>query len=461
MRSILVVVTVILLTSSYVSSAYAHGLGKETVGPKNIGDMLVYLEVNLQPEMRYADELVDMELTIKAIDKSTESALKGVAYSIDIKKFGSESTMLSERFHAVDDTLRIIFKPEKDKPLSIEGSRDSMGYMSSKDESVVVKGNVFIDAGLYVLDIDILAIEDDLLQTPVRFVSKITVSEHKTWRIAEDNLDGSIETISYFDTISTLNVNRSDSEIRIEAISNFNWDKEFVKDIPLLHFEYYIPKEFRDLVDKEFKGYINGIEEPIQVDRAAEDYVVIHYMTPNSRLMRIADNVIDMRDRLVFTLLAYGKAEVIEPTPGMVDISDLEFSEPIQVKSSRGTFVMEFRYAPLEPHIDKPLVIKLKLYDADMNHIESMRYDIMLYDSKGEHIDKSHRSVQTRDTQIYSIDRPDTYRVVVTNINKSGESASFTVTVVPEFPVAVIAMGIALMGMLIIGGILGRGISMQ
>ena len=453
MKSIIVVVvvTVILLTSSYVSSAYAHGLGKETVGPKNIGDMLVYLEVNLQPEMRYADELVDMELTIKAIDKSTESTLKGVAYSIDIKKFGSESTMLSERFHAVDDTLRIVFKPEKDKPLSIEGSKDSMGYMSSKDESVVVKGNVFIDAGLYVLDIDILAIGDDLLQTPVRFVSKITVSEHKTWRIAEGNLNGSIETISYFDTISILNVDRSDSEIRIEAISNFNWDKEFVKDIPLLHFEYYIPKEFRDLADKEFKGYINGIEEPIQVDRAAEGYVVIHYMTPNSRLMRIADNVTYMGDRLVFALLAYGKAEVIEPTPGMIDINDLEFSEPIQVKSSRGTFVMEFRYAPLEPHIDKPLVIKLKLYDADMNPVESMRYDIMLYDSRGEHIDKSHRSVQTRDTQIYSIDRPDTYRVVVTNINKSGESASFTVTVVPEFPVAVIVMGIALMGMLIIG----------
>jgi len=456
MKSILIVVTVILLTSSYVSSAYAHGLGKETVGPKNIGDMLVYLEVNLQPEMRYADELVDMELTIKAIDKSTESTLKGVAYSIDIKKFYG-STMLRERFHAVDDTLKIVFKPEKDKSLSIEGSRDSMGYVSSKDESVVVKGNVFIDAGLYVLDIDVLAIGDDPLQTPVRFVSKITVSEHKTWRIAEGNLDGSIETISYFDTISTLNVSRSDSEIRIEAISNFNWDKEFVKDIPLLHFEYYIPKEFRDIADKEFKGYINGIEEPIQVDRAAEGYVVIHYMTPNSRLMRIADNVTDMRDRLVFTLLAYGKAEVIEPTPGMIDISSLEFSEPIQVKSSKGTFVMEFRYAPSEPHIDKPLVIKLKLYDADMNPVESMRYDIMLYDSRGEHIDKSHRSVQTRDTQIYSIDRPDTYKVVVTNINKSGESASFTVTVVPEFPVAVIVMGIALMGMLIIG----RGISMR
>jgi hypothetical protein len=449
---LLLALVILLLNAPLAGIVYAHGLGKETVGPKNVNDKLISLNVNLQPEIRDADKQVDITLRLDAIDEEGKS-IKGTVYDIAVNKF-ADNKVFKERFHTTQDqdTLTIVFKPNADLTNAsiVKGVYVSnMGYRSSDDQGIVIEGPLFLDAGLYILTIDLLAIDSNFLSEHVTYIAKLTIAEHKVWSISYEDIIGSIETISYFDKVRDLNIYKdSNGNYRIDAVSNFSWSKDFIKDVPLLHFEYYIPKGMDELAMRELKGYINNIEVPITVDRGAEDYVIVHYMIPNNKLLDLANKIPnDSKDKLIFSIVTGNLIEGLpsrEDGGGAIDISKLTWSEPIQVKSSNNSFIVEVRYAPIEPSIDSPVVFKIKLYNANtMQEITSLRYDIMLYDSNGNHIDRTHRSVQTKDTQIYNINEPGTYKVVLANINKSGESASFTITVVPEFPVALLVMGVA------------------
>ena len=60
------------------------------------------------------------------------------------------------------------------------------------------------------------------------------------------------------------------------------------------------------------------------------------------------------------------------------------------------------------------------------------------------HIDQSRLLTQT-----YTFDRTGAFTLLITNVNFSGESAEFHLSVVPEFPVGIlIATGVMIAGML-------------
>ncbi len=450
MRYLLLLTALALLLLTPIQ-VYGHGLGRETIGPKNVGDRLVSLNINLQPEIREADKQVDVTLSIKAIDEESKDPIKGIiVYDIVVSKYDT-GQIFKERFHARQgqDELRVVFKPNAGvEPRIIKGMYiDGMGY--GDDENVIIEGPIFLDAGLYILDVDVVALNGQQLDRPVRYTARLTIAEEKAWGISYEGIKGNLTTISYFERLSELKVYKdSSNNYRVDAISSFNWSSEFVKDISLLHFEYYIPKDMHELAMRELKGYINNIEVPITIDRAAEGYVIVHYMIPNSRLMSMVEQVQD-KDRLIFSIVTGNMIEGMEGVGDAGDGAEIDpskitsWSEPIRVRSSNNSFIVEVRYSPVEPTIDGQIVFNIKLYDANTTEeIKSMRYDIMLYDSNGNHIDRTHRSVQTKDIQVYKVDAPGTYKVMLTNINRSGESASFTITVIPEFPVALLVMGI-------------------
>ncbi len=459
----LLALVMLLLNVPLASVVYAHGLGKETIGPKRVGDRLISLDVSLQPEIRDADKPVDITLRLNAIDEESKNLIKGIlVYDITINKF-ADNKIFKERFHTAQDqdTLTVVFKPNANltEASIVKGVVVSnMGYESYDDKGIIIEGPLFLDAGLYILTIDLLAIDSNFLSEPVTYIAKLTIAEHKIWNISYEDITGSIETISYFDKVRDLNIYKdSNGNYRIDAISNFSWSRDFIKDVPLLHFEYYIPKEMHELAMRELKGYINGIEVPVFIDRAAGNYVIVHYMIQNNKMLDMVNHVPnDSKDKLIFSIVTGKLVEGLESssTDGNVsniDFSKLIWSEPIQIKSSNNSFVVEVMYAPVEPNINTPVVFKIKLYNANnMQEITSLRYDIMLYDSNGNHMANTHRSVQTKDTQIYNINESGTYKVVLANINKSGESASFTITVVPEFPVALLVMSIALVSVIVI-----------
>ncbi|MCS6767140.1 MAG: hypothetical protein RMJ59_03265 [Candidatus Nitrosocaldus sp.] len=436
----------LLPLSTPVVPAYGHGMGKETVGPKDVNGRSISLDIKIEPELRKVGELVDMTFTMKAIDASTKEIIPGtIVYDIAVAKFGTQDVQLRDRFHIMpdQDTLKIIFKPDPEaKEVTIEGeTMPNMGYMRTEDgRDIVVRGPVLVDAGLYIFTIDLVGIGDGFLSRPVQYVSYLTISEQGSWKVEYDGKTRDMEYISYFEKVKDLKLfTDSDGNIVVEAVSDFDWSPEFVKDIPLLHFEYYIPKDqFPDWVNREMKGYINGMDASVFVDRAAEGYIVVHYMIIKSRLVKMAEMVSeDERDRVIYTLVVGRLMEDtgVKPGEGEGEVGKrLEWAEAMVLKGEKGRYIAEIRYAPVQPNIDEPTAFQIRIFRADDNEAVSVPYRLLIYNQDRVIVDDL--VADGKDTLEYGITEGGSYAVVL-NINDDEDRVVFGLNVVPEFPLGI------------------------
>ncbi|MEM0364057.1 MAG: hypothetical protein QXS25_00610, partial [Candidatus Nitrosocaldus sp.] len=295
---------------------------------------------------------------------------------------------------------------------------------------------VLIDAGLYVFNIDLVGIGDGFLAKPVTYTSYLTISEQGAWDVEYNGEMKKMEYISYFETIKDLKMYKdADGNIIVESVSDFNWATDFVKDIPLLHFEYYIPKdEFPDWINREMKGYINGIDASVFVDRAAEGYIVVHYMIVKSRLVKMADMVKeDEKDKVIYTLVV---GKVMEEKPmqeekGEEKDVEKQWAEAMVLKSEKGKYVAEIRYAPVQPNIDEPTVFRIKIYDAATNEPINLPYKLLIYDQN--RIVAEDLVSNGKEELEYKIVEGGSYAVML-NINNDDDRVVFGLNVVPEFP---------------------------
>ncbi|MGH9923380.1 MAG: hypothetical protein ACRD38_11570, partial [Nitrososphaerales archaeon] len=95
---------------------------------------------------------------------------------------------------------------------------------------------------------------------------------------------------------------------------------------------------------------------------------------------------------------------------------------PINIEAGVPT---NFKIETLDPETDEPTSTKL--------------YDSMLFDPDGKHVDASHRSLQSKDIQTYTFETTGTFTLRLENINNTGQSVEFSLIVVPEFPMGVVA----------------------
>lgn len=461
-----ILVTVILstvLTSAYIMipSAYGHGLGKDDTDPKNLGDRVAFLRTEIVPELKEFGELKDIVLTIQLIDAQTEENIPGMAYHLLIEKFANNKLLLEEAFHIMNDNdnLVINFQTTENGDIDIKGQKtgETLGYMA-KDNGLFIEGPIFTHAGLYHLTVEVVAMEGETLDVDERqtYETLITLAESKTFHVKYDGKKYGLETISYFDNIVDFKFDPNRKSITM--LMPFNWHEDFVENVSLLHAELFIPKEFTELAKQEFGGLINGIEDPIFVDRSPPDEVVIHYMTPKKRLMNISDRIMQegtRNDVVEFGLVTKGIVKddgngehISTPEPGSIQ----EWSPVIETTTSGGSIILQAQWSPISIETDKPVTFKLKFIDPETKEeIENATYTIMFYDPDGNHVDSSHRSKQTDEFQTYIFDRTGSFKLLLTNVNFSGERAEIQLSVIPEFPIGVLFItGAMIAGMLVL-----------
>ncbi|MEO9365531.1 MULTISPECIES: hypothetical protein [Candidatus Nitrosocaldus] len=464
MKRFLVMLTVaaLLLSTFTVEDAYSHGLGRGESIVKSVGNKIAKLYVELVPEMKRYGSMGEQTLMLELKDAESNEGIKGVGYELRVSRFATNELLLHDRFYSSTDKATINFQPTMDDTSSVEGKRNESGfYIADGSEPLTVRGKAFRDAGLYRIEAKVLAIDGNMLEEAGRasYELLITLSEVREFNVAYEGKEYSIETISYFDAISDFNFDPASMSIR--AVMPFNWDREFVQDIPLFHFEFYISKEFHALANKEFKGMLNGVEEPITVDRAAEGFVVVHYMTPKNRLLSIADKVLAMpdamRDSMIVELVPVGDvndgASTTQQEGGQVDLSTLDWSPVLRATSSKGSILVEMQFAPSTINVNDTVYFRFTFKDPKTGEeLKNVRYDVMLYDAHDKHIDRSHRSKTMRTVQVYDgsfFTEQGNYTLLLTDVNDTGESARFSITVVPEFPLG-IAIVIASISLLIV-----------
>ncbi|MCS6767243.1 MAG: hypothetical protein RMJ59_04360 [Candidatus Nitrosocaldus sp.] len=455
MRVFVLLTLAVLLASTTIvhpmDYAYAHGLGRGESIAKSVGERIAKLHVELVPEMKRYGSMNEQRLIVELMDAESGEVIRGVALELSISRFATNELLFSERIYSSTGIATIDFQPSTSTTTEIEGRSNELGYIADDSSPLIVKGKVFSDAGLYRIDAKVTAVDDARLEEAEQasYELLITLSEAREFKVNYGGKEYSIETISYFDAIREFNFDPESMSIR--AVMPFNWDKGFVQGIPLFHFEFYISKEFKELAGKEFKGMLNGVDEPITVDRAAEGYVVVHYMTPKNRLLSIADRVLAdpdaMRDEMVIELISVGEARDTGIGAGtgngtqQVDPSTLDWSPVLTSRSSKGSVLVEMQFAPSTINVNDTVYFRFVFKDPNTGEeLKSVRYDVMLYDTHNEHVDRSHRSKTMRTMQVYDgsfFTEQGTYTLLLTDVNDTGESVRFSITVVPEFPVGI------------------------
>jgi len=101
-------------------------------------------------------------------------------------------------------------------------------------------------------------------------------------------------------------------------------------------------------------------------------------------------------------------------------------------------------------NINKENTFNLTFINSNSNEgIKDIAYDIMLF-KDDQHITESHRSAQTAEQQKYVFADQGSYTLRIENINNTGASIDLPMQVIPEFPLSIFALMIALFGTIII-----------
>ncbi len=123
-------------------------------------------------------------------------------------------------------------------------------------------------------------------------------------------------------------------------------------------------------------------------------------------------------------------------------------SNILQGTSSDGAFKVMVDWR--SNNINKENTFNLTFINSNSSEqIEDIVYDIMLF-KDDQHITESHRSAQTAEQQKYVFADQGSYTLRIENINNTGASIDLPMQVIPEFPLSIFALMIALFGTIII-----------
>ena len=136
-----------------------------------------------------------------------------------------------------------------------------------------------------------------------------------------------------------------------------------------------------------------------------------------------------------------GKVIVLEKMETVIPTEpEGEFSFPLAALTEDEDIRVRISWSPVTIEAGVPTNFKIETLDPETDEPTSTKlYDSMLFDPDGKHVDASHRSLQSKDIQTYTFETTGTLTLRLENINNTGQSVEFSLIVVPEFPMGVVA----------------------
>jgi hypothetical protein len=149
---------------------------------------------------------------------------------------------------------------------------------------------------------------------------------------------------------------------------------------------------------------------------------------------------------LMNTSFAQGNSNISNTLGNNTSVSS--GSNVLQGISNDGAFTVMVDWK--SNNINKENTFNLTFINSNSSEgIKDIAYDIMLF-KDDQHITESHRSAQTAEQQKYVFADQGSYTLRIENINNTGASIDLPMQVIPEFPLSIFALMIALFGTIII-----------
>ncbi|HKG87813.1 MAG TPA: hypothetical protein VKA95_05760 [Nitrososphaeraceae archaeon] len=195
---------------------------------------------------------------------------------------------------------------------------------------------------------------------------------------------------------------------------------------------------------QQFKHHFDDMFIQINLNKVINSIIVNFKTTVKIPVASLI--VLIMTCALMNTSFAQGNSNISNTLGNNTSVSS--GSNVLQGISNDGAFKVMVDWK--SNNINKENTFNLTFINSNSSEqIKDIPYDIMLF-KDDQHITESHRSAQTAEQQKYVFADQGSYTLRIENINNTGASIDLPMQVIPEFPLSIFALMIALFGTIII-----------
>lgn len=440
--------------------AFADGLTVETFSAGLKGRQANLL-VKVNPPILTDASRQDAYILLRLYDANNNQTIKATTFDITVEKGVGQNAerIFRDAFHSQNGLLQLKIQPAEGNT-QIFGTQEQFlnAWVADPGGTVNVRGPMFLEGGIYHLNIQILGID-----TIRELFPPDQVPEFDSWLSVGDIFTQSIEyrgqpydttIISYYDQVQDFNFDSEKQEFSWSM--PFDWDVERIKSTNIfVHEEVKVPKSLGGIGDSfSLAATVNG--NPISGKQLAidpyssEQELTLHYLVSKDDIINMAGQVPEGTSKMTFTL-APATSENTQTTTEL-------FTETGNIKVGA-----EWTPIPLSANSDSTLTLSFFDEFAGAKITDDVSYNLRILDSNGTQAYGKSGQVAKGGTTTQTIDFPsdEHYRVEVeiTGIEKEGQPIDQTrngvargTVVVPEFPAG---------ALIAVAGVIGAAITAQ
>ena len=412
----LALLLVLAASSSFIVSAYGHGLGQDQAPPATVGEKQVTVEGLINPSFLPVPDSSKPTLVIRAHDENNNITIAGIDYriSVDLRN----ETLLDQRFRASDGVVAANLIPDSEvEGWEINGQAASSEQIEvSQRNPVELRSRILTAGGLYHIAITIEKSSTGIsAPADQKFDLYISVGNAYTFDVDTPQGQNQMVVKTYYDEI--INFGYSNKTITFEM--PFTWNRAYVVQVPVLHVEVRFPKSLGELQTNSYRGTLNGRDLEAQAvvidDYSSEQNRIVHFIVSSAMLSRFADTINDNSSSIAsFTLQPSEKPKF-----------------PLDLTSLPGEkFLFQLSWGPDVIETGMPTTFVMNMQDPKTGDlIRGASFDFVLAQN-GSEIHQNHivMDLGTYSYQ-YTFSKAGTVTLAANNINSQGESAKIDLAV--------------------------------
>jgi hypothetical protein len=422
--------------------AFADGITQETFSASLRGRQAELL-VKVNPPILTDASKEDAYMLLRLYDANNNQTIKATTFDITVEKGVGENAerLLRDTFHSENGLLRLKIQPAEGNT-QIFGTQEQFlnAWVADPGGTVNIRGPIFLEGGIYHLNIQVLGIDTIRELFPPyelpKFDSWLSVGDVFSQGVEYQGQPYDITIISYYDQVQDFNFDAQKQQLSWSM--PFDWNVTRIQTTNIfVHEELKVPKSMEGIGDSfSVAATVNGNQlsgNMLAIDPySSENELTLHYLVSKNDIINMAGQVPDGTSTMTFTL-APATGENAQTTTEL-------FTETGAVKVGA-----EWSPIPLSAGTDSTLKISFSDEYAGSRITDDVSYDLRILDSSGAEVYAKSDQVAKGGTATQTIDFPnnENYRVEVQikGISKEGQPVDQTrngiargTVVVPEFP---------------------------
>ena len=409
----------LVLVFGTVQSAHAHGLGSVESDIIFFNDNFYKVKVQTTPDVLHGNES-EIGFEISTINHDANSVVSDVEYLIDIVDPETGNSILSFSGYSPNESFNAKIVPKNE--INISGDKTNDDFWIGTDQNPLkIEAPLFMQGGLVQVNVKILSIDFESLPRPPLFETLLTIGEYIPFEINSDK-KYDLMFATYFDKIDEFYYDENGK--KLTADMPFNWDVDFIKKIPYVHAEYYIPKSMKVFNDHEIQMTVNDISILGTIDRSGDKEIVVHFLIPTKKLMKLYDEIpSDTHDKIIFGLES-GKLRDVQK-----DGASLELGDKVIVLSSQEDWKFHLSLTPqgkINPN--NKINLNLEFRDPITNIvIPQITYDLdVLLNGKEMESFRNLETLSGKDSVPVIFDKTGAVILRISNVNNFDTAGEFS-----------------------------------